>query len=112
MGVAGPGRRDPVGRLPVTPLAPRPSPLRSDSPLSTLDSLGTLLPMSRKRGRQTEDDLAAELEEERREWLRRDTERREAERREGLAPATGARTIDRKSTRLNSSHANISYAVF
>src|SRR3712207_9386423 len=27
-------------------------------------------------------------------------------------PATGKRVIDRKSTRLNSSHANISYAVF
>src|SRR3712207_8142805 len=27
-------------------------------------------------------------------------------------PASRARTIDRKSTRLNSSHANISYAVF
>jgi len=49
--------------------------------------------MPRQRGRQTEDDLAAALEEERREWLRRDTERREAERREGLAPATGARTM-------------------
>jgi GTPase len=49
--------------------------------------------MPRQRGRPPEDDLAAELEEERREWLRRDTERREAERREGLAPATGARTM-------------------
>src|SRR5688572_3593853 len=49
--------------------------------------------MPRKRGKQTEDDLAVTLEEERREWLRRDTERREAERREGLAPATGARTM-------------------
>ena len=49
--------------------------------------------MPRRRGRQPEDNLAAELEEERREWLRRDTERREAERREGLAPATGARTM-------------------
>jgi GTPase len=49
--------------------------------------------MPRQRGRQSEDDLAAALEEERREWLRRDAERREAERREGLAPATGARTM-------------------
>jgi GTPase len=49
--------------------------------------------MSRKRGKQTEDDLTATLEEERREWLRRDAERRETERREGLAPATGARTM-------------------
>jgi GTP-binding protein HflX len=49
--------------------------------------------MPRKRGKQTEDDLAAALEEERREWLRRDAERRETERREGLAPATGARTM-------------------
>ncbi|MFN8637156.1 MAG: GTPase HflX [Chloroflexota bacterium] len=49
--------------------------------------------MPRQRGRQTEDDLAAALEEERREWLRRDADRREAERREGLAPATGARTM-------------------
>jgi GTP-binding protein HflX len=49
--------------------------------------------MPRQRGRQPEDDLAAALEEERRDWLRRDAERREAERREGLAPATGARTM-------------------
>jgi GTP-binding protein HflX len=49
--------------------------------------------MPRQRGRPPEDDLAATLEEERREWLRRDAERREAERREGLAPATGARTM-------------------
>jgi GTP-binding protein HflX len=49
--------------------------------------------MPRQRGKQTEDDLAAELEDERREWLRRDNERRETERREGLAPATGARTM-------------------
>jgi GTP-binding protein HflX len=49
--------------------------------------------MPRKRGKQTEDDLAATLEDERREWLRRDAERRETERREGLAPATGARTM-------------------
>src|SRR3712207_8759033 len=31
---------------------------------------------------------------------------------EQLAPAYGAERRDRKSTRLNSSHANISYAVF
>ncbi|MGE3910883.1 MAG: GTPase HflX [Chloroflexota bacterium] len=49
--------------------------------------------MPRQRGRQSEDDLAAALEEERREWLRRDAERREAERREGMAPAVGARTM-------------------
>jgi GTP-binding protein HflX len=49
--------------------------------------------MPRQRGKQTEDDLAAELEDERREWLRRDAERRETERRDGLAPATGARTM-------------------
>jgi GTPase len=49
--------------------------------------------MPRQRGRQSEDDLAAALEEERREWLQRDADRREAERREGLAPATGARTM-------------------
>jgi GTP-binding protein HflX len=49
--------------------------------------------MPRQRGRQPDDELATELEDERREWLRRDTERREAERREGLAPATGARTM-------------------
>ena len=49
--------------------------------------------MPRQRGRRPEDDLVAALEEERREWLRRDAERREAERREGLAPATGARTM-------------------
>src|SRR3712207_6979312 len=30
----------------------------------------------------------------------------------GLYPATDERSLDRKSTRLNSSHANISYAVF
>src|SRR3712207_7395678 len=30
----------------------------------------------------------------------------------GLADAVGHRHLDRKSTRLNSSHANISYAVF
>jgi GTP-binding protein HflX len=49
--------------------------------------------MPRQRGTQTEDDLAAALEDERREWLRRDAERRETERRDGLAPATGARTM-------------------
>ena len=49
--------------------------------------------MPRQRGRKPDDDLATELEGERREWLRRDTERRETERREGLAPATGARTM-------------------
>src|SRR5688572_11337350 len=49
--------------------------------------------MPRQRGRQPDDDLVAALEEERREWLRRDAERRETERREGLAPATGARTM-------------------
>jgi GTP-binding protein HflX len=49
--------------------------------------------MPRRRGRQADDDLAAALEDERRDWLRRDAERREAERREGLAPATGARTM-------------------
>jgi GTP-binding protein HflX len=38
-------------------------------------------------------EIREALEEERREWLRRDTERREAERRDGLAPATGARTM-------------------
>src|SRR3712207_7628714 len=32
--------------------------------------------------------------------------------REGGTPPTGPRVEDRKSTRLNSSHANISYAVF
>src|SRR5258707_2239545 len=32
--------------------------------------------------------------------------------RHGLAPQAGAIVEDRKSTRLNSSHANISYAVF
>src|SRR3712207_8045684 len=30
----------------------------------------------------------------------------------GNVSTTGARSVDRKSTRLNSSHANISYAVF
>jgi GTP-binding protein HflX len=44
--------------------------------------------MPRRHGRQPDDELAAELEEERREWLRRD-----AERRDGMAPATGARTM-------------------
>src|SRR3712207_9096353 len=38
--------------------------------------------------------------------------RRHAERRDDHAPREGARPRDRKSTRLNSSHANISYAVF
>src|SRR3954468_20542836 len=49
--------------------------------------------MPRQRGKQTEDDLAAELEEERRDWLRRDPEGREAERRDGLAPAVGGRPM-------------------
>src|SRR3712207_8953279 len=31
---------------------------------------------------------------------------------EGCSTATSVRPVDRKSTRLNSSHANISYAVF
>src|SRR5947209_12292784 len=35
----------------------------------------------------------------------------QAEKMGGARPASGA-TLDRKSTRLNSSHANISYAVF
>src|SRR3712207_8583774 len=34
------------------------------------------------------------------------------QRREGRAPVKPRRQLDRKSTRLNSSHANISYAVF
>ncbi len=49
--------------------------------------------MARQRGKKQEDEVAASLEDERREWLRRDTERRDAERRDGLAPATGARTM-------------------
>src|SRR4051794_1549442 len=49
--------------------------------------------MARRSRRRPEDDLAAEIEEERQELLRRDTERREAERRDGLAPAVGARTM-------------------
>src|SRR3712207_8344332 len=39
-------------------------------------------------------------------------EGREHERRGRRVPPRGARRGDRKSTRLNSSHANISYAVF
>src|SRR5262249_30658412 len=49
--------------------------------------------MARRSRRRPEDDLAAEIEAERRELLRRDAERREAERRDGLAPAVGARTM-------------------
>src|SRR4051812_44445131 len=49
--------------------------------------------MARRSRRRPEDELAAEIESERREQLRRDTERREAERRDGLAPAVGARTM-------------------
>src|SRR4051794_3674418 len=49
--------------------------------------------MARRSRRRPEDELAAEIETERREQLRRDTERREAERRDGLAPAVGARTM-------------------
>lgn len=49
--------------------------------------------MPRKRGRQPDDELVVSLEEDRKEWLRRDTERRDAERRDGLAPAVGARTM-------------------
>jgi GTP-binding protein HflX len=49
--------------------------------------------MAKRSRRRPEDDLAAEIETERREQLRRDTERREVERRDGMAPAIGARTM-------------------
>src|SRR5687768_6026540 len=49
--------------------------------------------MARGRGRRSDDDISAALEEERREQLRREEERLEAERRDGLAPAGGARAM-------------------
>jgi GTP-binding protein HflX len=49
--------------------------------------------MARRSRRRPEDELSAQVEDERRDQLRRDTERREAERRDGLAPAVGARTM-------------------
>src|SRR3712207_8056129 len=44
--------------------------------------------------------------------IRRPASRTVGGRRTRRRPATGRRVRDRKSTRLNSSHANISYAVF
>src|SRR3712207_7669890 len=82
-------------------------------PRSTLFPYTTLFRSEDSRA--DEDAVGAELHAERRVGRRRDPARGEGDDRQTAVlrhPADELERRDRKSTRLNSSHANISYAVF